>query len=416
MLSAEKNERITRVGPGTPMGDLLRRYWYPIAFETDLDEFPIKQVRLLGEDLALFRNGNGELGLLTEACPHRRASLVCGVTEANGLRCGYHGWLFANDGQCLEQPAEPQHSTFAERIKTTAYKVQQLGGLIFAYLGPDPAPLLPRYDLFVWDGVMRDVGHTMLPCNFLQIMENSVDPHHVEWLHGRYMAFINELKGVEAPQTFTKRHAKIGFDVFEHGIIKRRVLEGMTEEDEDWKVGHPLVFPHMLRVGAGGQYQFQIRVPVDDTHTWHLWYTCYRPGEVEVPRQDVIPNYEVPYLDDRGNFITDFVDGQDMMAWVTQGKISERDKERLGKSDMGITLLRRVVLEQIKRVEDGQDPLGVMRDPAANEIIDLPQEKEKYGSGQAFRTEFLKLGQARYSPIKDEIRELYERAEAKAGV
>ncbi|MDN5931082.1 MAG: Rieske 2Fe-2S domain-containing protein [Pseudonocardia sp.] len=256
MLSAEKNERLTRVGPGTPMGELLRRYWWPVATHDMATRVPVKR-RLLGEDLVLFRDGSGTVGLLAEQCPHRRAALWLGCTEDEGLRCGYHGWRFSASGECLEQPGEPADSTFKNRIRATAYPVRELGGLVFAYLGPQtvsqPAPELPRYDLFVWDDAWRDIGHAELPCNFVQIMENSVDPYHVEWLHGRYGNFLRELGGNAAPlPVVTKRHVKVAFEVFEHGILKRRVLEGHTEEDEDWKVGHPLVFPHMLRVGAAG--------------------------------------------------------------------------------------------------------------------------------------------------------------------
>ena len=117
MLSKEQNEQLTQVGPGTPMGDLLRRYWYPIAFERDLAEWPIKKVRLLGEDFALWKTPQGGYGIMQERCPHRHASMVYGVVEEEGLRCGYHGWLYDCEGQCIDQPAEPDKSTFKDRIK-----------------------------------------------------------------------------------------------------------------------------------------------------------------------------------------------------------------------------------------------------------------------------------------------------------
>lgn len=412
MLNADKNERLTRVGPGTPMGELLRRYWWPIAPAADLGIEPMER-RLLGEDLVLFRDRSDRLGLLEAHCPHRLASLSLGYVEKNGLRCGYHGWLFDEKGSCLEQPGEPADSTFADRVRARAYRVQELGGLIFAYLGPDPAPLLPRYDLFVWTDVVRDIGHAVVPCNFLQIMENSVDPHHVEWLHGRYDAFLRELAGGEASRVLTKRHVKVSFEVFEHGILKRRILEGQSEEDDDWKIGHPLVFPGMLRIGGGGLNFFQIRVPIDDESTWHVWYQTYRPG-VEVPVQEVIPAYEVPVLDSRGRYIRDYVDGQDVTAWVTQGRINDRSREHLGTSDLGVITLRRLFAEQIDRVEAGHDPMCTYRDPDANHLIVLPQEKEKFGGGDAFRREFLLHGQTRYSPILERVLELFNDHEHEA--
>ncbi len=409
MLKAEKNERLTQVGPGTPMGELLRRYWWPVATHDMLGRAPIRR-RLLGEDLVLFRDASGRLGLLEEHCPHRRASLSLGYTEARGIRCGYHGWHFDVDGRCLGQPAEPAESTFKDRIKATAYRVEELGGLVFAYLGPDPAPLLPRYDLFVWDNVWRDIGHAELGCNFLQIMENSVDPYHVEWLHGRYGSFLKELAGEPPMEVVAKKHVKVAFDVFEHGILKRRVLEGQTEDDEDWRVGHPLVFPGMLRIGGGGLHFFQIRVPVDDTHTWHVWYQTYRPTERgDLPPQERIPVYEVPVYQDNGEFIRDYVDGQDIMAWVTQGEIADRSKEHLGKSDLGVITLRKLFQQQIDRVEAGEDPICVYREPSRNQLIELPQEREKFGGGEAFRKEFLEGGQTRHSPLKGEIEPLFQR-------
>jgi 5,5'-dehydrodivanillate O-demethylase len=406
MLSKEKNEQLTRVGPGTPMGELLRRYWWPIATASMLGPVPIKR-RLLGEDLVLYRDKSGALGLLEERCPHRRASMVYGCVEENGLRCGYHGWLFGKDGACLEQPPEPAHSTFKDRIRAQAYKVEELGGLIFAYMGPDPAPLLPRFDMYVWEDAWRDIGHCVVPSNWLQIMENSVDPHHVEWLHGYYATFVNNLAGRPGPKTFTKRHIKVAFDQFEFGIIKRRVLEGSTEENDDWKIGHPLVFPNMLRVGGAGMYSFQIRVPMDDTHTWHVWYQAYRPEDQVVPPQGEIPTYEVPIYDDKGEVIVDYVDGQDIMAWMTQGAIADRSEEHLGTSDAGVIMLRRLLFENMEIVKNGGDPMGTIRDPARR-CIELPQERDKFGAADAFRREWLEIGQTRYSPLKGQVQALYE--------
>ena len=409
MLSPALNERLTQVGPGTPMGTLLRRYWYPVAAVSELGRTPIGR-RLLGEDIVIYRDGTGALGCIEAQCPHRRASLQYAVVEEEGLRCGYHGWHFGRDGRCLDQPAEPADSTFKDRVRAVTYQVQELAGLIFVYMGPDPAPLLPRFDLFVWDNCLRDIGHAMLPMSWLQVMENSVDPHHVEWLHGHYMNFVRELSGDPRAKVLARKHEKVAFDLFEYGIIKRRVLQGMSEDDDDWKIGHPLVFPAMLRVGGGGHYQFQIRVPVDDTHTSHFWYSVYKPdGEYTVELQESIPLFQVPFRDDEGNFLVDFVDGQDIMAWASQGAIADRSREHLGKSDIGVVMLRRLFQEQLDLVEEGEDPLGVVRDPAVNECIVLPQERKKFGSGEAFRSEFLTMGQGRYSPIAEDVLDLFER-------
>ena len=186
MLSREDNELLTQVGRGTPMGELLRRYWYPIAAASELIEKPTKAVRVLGEELVLYRDRQGRPGLIGPQCAHRRMSMLLGIPEEDGLRCPYHGWLYDRAGKCLEQPyeqAEDPDSTFKDRIRMPAYPVEELGGLIFAYLGPEPTPLVPRWELLVRDGVLRDIGAAIIPCNWLQIMENSLDPVHVEWLH-----------------------------------------------------------------------------------------------------------------------------------------------------------------------------------------------------------------------------------------
>ena len=195
MLTAEENERLTRVGPGTPMGELMRRYWQPIATMAELDDNPVRPVKLLGESLILYRDRKGGLGLIGDSCPHRRMSMLYGIPNERGLRCPYHGWLFSETGQCLEMPGEPADSTFPSRVRTTAYPVEESAGLVFAYLGPEPTPLLPRWDLFVWDNVLRDIGSVVIPCNWLQIMENSLDPVHVEWLHGEFSNYVLERLG-----------------------------------------------------------------------------------------------------------------------------------------------------------------------------------------------------------------------------
>ena len=407
VLTREQQETLTQVGPGTPMGALLRRYWLPIAATSELRSGTVLPVRLLGEDLALFRTTRGALGLLDARCPHRGASLGYGVVDECSIRCAYHGWRFDPAGACLEIPALGSDEQLRERVRTPAYRVEELGGLVFAYLGPSPAPLLPRYDLFVWDGVIRDIGRAVIPCNWLQIMENSVDPTHVEWLHGHHLAHVRSAAGLPVASRYSRQHTEIGFEVFPHGIIKRRVLAGGSREDDDWRIGHPLVFPLMVRVGAYCQHRFQIRVPVDDLHTLHFWYSTYRPAvPTAVPVQHDIPVYDVPFRDEHGAFLVDFVDGGDIMTWVTQGPVADRTRETLIDSDRGISLFRRMLFEQIERVRAGEDPLGTVRTPADNQIIELPQEREKYGQGAAFLAETIAMSHVRYSPIRDQILQL----------
>ena len=196
MLTAEQNELLTRVGPGTPCGEMMRRYWHPIAAVSELEGKWTRRVRLLGEDLVLFRDKQGRIGLITEQCPHRRASLAYGIPTDDGIRCPYHGWEFGHGGQCLAQPNEPEKSSFRHKITTPAYSVEEMGGMFWAYMGPaESKPLLPRIDGFVTDGTIRMLGSTLIPVNWLQIMENSLDPIHTEWLHGHTYEFVKEQQG-----------------------------------------------------------------------------------------------------------------------------------------------------------------------------------------------------------------------------
>jgi 5,5'-dehydrodivanillate O-demethylase oxygenase subunit len=406
MLSPEENQLLTKVGPGTPMGELLRHYWYPIAATTELVERPTKAVKILGESLVLYRDQHGRPGLIGAQCAHRRMSMLLGIPEKEGLRCAYHGWLYDKSGRCVEQPyeqAEDPNSDFKERIRMPAYPVQELGGLIFAYLGHEPAPLLPRWDLLVRRGVLRDIGAAVIPCNWLQIMENSLDPVHVEWLHQHFYNYVQERLGRSEFKGNPVSHKKINFRVFEYGIIKNRMLEGETEDNEDWQVGHPVLFPNILLSGSTSRPTFQIRVPIDDTHTWHVWYTCYARPEFKEP-QESIPFYNVPVpgMDEKSEpqwSLLDNNSGEDMIAWITQGGVADRTMERLGLSDKGIILYRRLLKEQLEKVQAGEDPMNVFRDPAKNVHIKLRLEDNKLNSG-SFRAGPRRQGGAtKYSPI-----------------
>ena len=408
MLSADRNDVLTRVGSGSPMGELLRRYWHPVAFTDEVITGRTRRARLLGEDLVLFRTADGLPHVIGTRCPHRGASLAYGIVESDGLRCAYHGWLFDGTGACREQPSEPAEARFHERVRADAWPARDLGGLVFAYLGPDPAPALPHWDLFCWDDAIRDVGYATIPCNFLQIMENAVDPHHVEWLHGRYSRWLRSHDlAAETPGTFGKQHHEVAFDRVDYGLLKRRRLSGQQRTDEDWSVGHPLVFPTMLRVGGGGSYGFHIRVPEDDTTTRMLWYTAYRPGGLPVPDPGPVTRYEVPWREPDGSLRVDHVEGQDIMAWVTQGPIADRTREHLGSVDRGVILLRQLYFEQIDRVHRGLDPMGVRRGPDAEVVVDLPQEEDKFGDGLGFVRDFLSAAHARFSPRRAEIARRY---------
>jgi 5,5'-dehydrodivanillate O-demethylase len=412
MESVKQNKLLTEVGRGTPMGELMRRYWQPIGAAVDLESKWTKRVRLLGEDLVIFKDRQGRLGLIAEQCPHRRASFAHGIPTENGIRCPYHGWEYNAQGKCIHQPNEQDKCAFRDKVSTDAYPVQEMGGMLFAYMGPQPQPLLPRWDGFVAQGTIRIMGRTILPINWLQIMENSLDPVHTEWLHGHHYEFLKEQEGIKV--AISTRHLKIDFKEFEYGMTKHRLLEGHSEDGDDWKVGHPIVFPNMLAVGNGDEksryYSFQMRVPVDDTHTMHLWFNAYVPPQgVEVPKHllEKVHTYEVPFIDDKGEYIVDNVDGQDMMAWISQGAIADRSLENLGATDKGIVMYRRMLKREMQKVQAGIDPMGIVRDSARNERIDLPNEKKKHHNSDGF-TSFMMRTHAKYSPIANDLSKLFE--------
>jgi 5,5'-dehydrodivanillate O-demethylase oxygenase subunit len=361
MITKEDNDALTQVGPGTPMGELMRRYWQPIAAATQLDENPVMRVKLLGESLVLYRDRNGGMGLVSDTCAHRRVNLVFGMPESEGIRCPYHGWLYDNTGQCLEMPSEPADSTFPQRIQIAAYPVQELCGLIFAYLGPQPAPLLPRWDLFVYDNVLRDIGFQVLPCNWLQMQENDVDPAHLANLHGRFSNYALERLGrSDLKRSGSRPLQPVGkWEEHEFGLLN---LEPSVR---------PAIFPNVNSFSTELMY----RVPQDDTHTLHVFFSVYPMPPDRVIEQPRIPYYIIPpSVDEEGLPIWSELDsngGQDAMAWIAQGPIVDRTQERLAESDRGIILFREMLRRQMKIVEDGGEPMNVFRDPAKNVCLNI---------------------------------------------
>jgi 5,5'-dehydrodivanillate O-demethylase len=371
----EQNERLTQIGPGTFMGNLLRRYWQPVGVSIDLDQNPVKAVRVLGEDLTLYRDRSGTYGLIGKKCAHRGVTLDRGIPEACGLRCPYHGWVYDATGQCTEQPFEDRinpEARYKDRIKIAGYPVQELGGMIFAYLGPLPAPLLPRWDLLAEPDLDREANVFPLPCNWLQCMDNSVDPVHFEFLHGKFGNYELEKQG-KPPAMVPAKHVQIAFDVYRFGIMKRRLLEGESLDSDDWTTGHPMIFPLTLAQGSRGEASLQFRLPVDDTHTIQTFYRTKKRAPGAAPKP-----FTMTYnrLFDSGEIVPgDKIPNQDFIAWVSQGPISDRPNEHLTATDTGVILYHKLLLENAKMVEDGQDPMGTIRDPAENEPwIDIPRE------------------------------------------
>jgi 5,5'-dehydrodivanillate O-demethylase len=391
MISQEMNDRLTQVGPGTPMGKLLRHYWQPVGTTAELEKEPVQKVRLFGENLTLYRSERGEYGLVGERCPHRCLSMEYGIPDERGLRCAYHGWLFDAKGRCLEQPFEDRtlaENRYKEKVTIKAYPVEELGGMIFAYLGPEPAPLLPRWDILVRDDLDRVVEIHLLPCNWLQCMDNAADPVHFEYLHAVYGNY--QLKKLGRPPAMRlARHVKIEFDRFDYGIMKRRLLEGESPDVDDWTTGHALLFPNILAVGSASAPTLQYRVPIDDTHTIQFAYRTSVRKEGSAPRPLAVKHSNL--FSEEGKIVGDSIQRQDMTGWVGQGPISDRTQEHLAASDKGVILYRRMLLEQIERVERGEEPMAVIRNRAENEpMIDIRRERRAW---QGFEVKYQNIFQ-----------------------
>ena len=354
---------------------MLRRYWHPIAAAAELtDEKPIKAIKILGESLVVYRDKAGKYGVVAEQCPHRLASLAYGSVDQEGIRCPYHGWKFDGAGRCLEAPAERKDSRFNESIRTDAYPVRRLGGMLFTYMGPEPIPALPHWDVLTWTkGVRRVERHSVLRCNWVQAMENSVDPSHLYWLHGRTAHLAATLDHYEEEHEFT---------IFDYGIMKRRTSAGSVGSRVDQ---HPLLFPNILRhvfkPEKSGKlfHNLQYRVPIDDTST-QVFMVTFSPDEnvLSPPTADTPFEY-VSMTDESGGYRMDMVLAQDVMAWETQGPIFDRSREHLSSADKGVVILRRLLREQIDKVHNGGTPLGVR--PAAEDarLIELEVINERIG-------------------------------------
>jgi 5,5'-dehydrodivanillate O-demethylase len=411
MMTQEENTLLTRVGPGTPCGELMRRYWHPIYPEILLRENPVRKVRILCEDLTLFRDRTGKLGLVQERCPHRGASLHLGIPDERGLRCCYHGWLFDKEGRCLDQPLEPPSLKMKDKIRIKAYPVQEMGGLIWAYLGPEPAPLLPRWNLFEREDGFRQILSHQLPCNWLQCMENRGDLGHSVYLHGALFKYTRERKGLrhDDPQarynaTMTEFEAMRARGAFikwkpiynEFGFTKASLESDKSEDSRSWTIGqNPVLFPYLLAFGPQEGDErirrlYQIGVPIDDTHTWHLQYCCYVfPKGVDVPRQTAVPYRDLPMTNERGELILDYVLAQDMAAWYQQGEITDRTEEHLGASDRLIVAYRELLRKQIAIVAAGGEPMNVFRDPATIESPELRIPGNERGAAAPTRSTVL---------------------------
>jgi nitrite reductase/ring-hydroxylating ferredoxin subunit len=392
MLTSEENTLLTATGAGTAAGALLRCYWQPAALSEELPSGgPPKPVRLLGEDFVLFRDQSGRPGLLGMLCSHRGADLSYARLEDGGLRCPYHGWLYDISGRCLEQPAEPPDSRFADKIRHPAYPCRETNGIIYAYLGPGKAPAMPAFDwlhapddhVFVFKGYMD--------CNYLQANEGEIDPSHLSFLH-RYLK--DELDGKSYGEQFLETAE--GTDIPVSRIVREQISPTIEIEETDFGVRiftlHELdgahthvrvtnyLFPNaaLVAVGtdAGGWGLVQYHVPIDDGSNWRydIFYSFAQPLPKETLRNQRLETYTLPDYRSRRNkanrYLFDFEEqksktyigiGFDVNVhdtWATEGPgpIQNRTLEHLGSADKAIAASRRMLLRAIRTLQDGGTP------------------------------------------------------------
>ena len=362
------------------MGRLLRQYWWPIAGASELSRRKVLPIRLLSEDLVLFQDLSGSLGLLDRQCAHRRADLANGFVEREGIRCAYHGWMFGRDGACVAAPYEEQERPgfcTNSRIRVGAYAVRELGGIIWAYVGEAEPPELPDWEFFHWANGFRQIVVSHVPCNWFQLQENSVDPVHFEWQHSNYTMRARQ---PEATDNYVPTHLQVKFEEFEHGITYRRRRSGTAETDPLWSIGRVCLWP--CAVFPGNHVEF--RVPIDDENTLSIsWFFDRVPHEREPFVQTEIPTWHGPVFRD-GRCIDSHIINQDFMAALGQGRICDRRMENLGASDAGIVMLRHRFDRDLDRFEStGTDPKAVIRDPAVNCRIRLPvADRDQLVDGQ----------------------------------
>ena len=374
--------------PGSPCGEFFRRYWHPVSLSSEVGENPIP-LKILGEDLVLFRSKNGELGLVHKHCPHRNASLVFGKCENKGIRCCYHGWLFAPDGEILETPGEADDSESAknirERLRLGAYPVIEYNGLIFSYMGPlNEIPEFPLYDSFSIAGITTRPYRIDYDCNWLQILDAIMDPIHTSFLH-------STISGTQ----FSKGLGEIGeLEVFERGI---QFLGSNTRRVNDyvWVRVNELILPNFTQAGAafaadGTKTKFFGRssftrwvVPIDDTHSMSLAWANF--GE----RGDPIEynNKEGCELIEQGELVErpweeKRLRPSDAEAVEGMGKISKHKGEHLMPTDKGILVYRRRIRQLIKDLENGkkmphpqQVPGEAVRTNGQDTVLRIPQKE-----------------------------------------
>ena len=354
----QEDAELTRIGPGTPCGEYLRRFWQPVCYSDDLQDLPVA-LKILGEELVAFKDFSGQIGVVEAHCPHRGTSLEFGLVSERGIRCCYHGWLFDVDGAILEMPGEPEESTYKDRLCHGAYPTHEYNGTIFAYMGPpDQVPTFPLMDTYEREGYRLMPGKKYnYPCNWLQILENAMDPVHTSFLHTIVsgsqftdeFGVIPELDFIETPVGMIYiASRRMGDNIWVRMV--ENVMPNLQQVAPIWENGQN---PH----GFDGPMMSRWIVPQDDTNTMLLEFRHISVTDESTPawwadREQMLPA-QLPIsenLEDQQRQPSDYE------AQVTQRPIAVHDLEHLAASDRGITMFRKLVKNGIQAVKEGRDP------------------------------------------------------------
>ncbi|TNE67253.1 aromatic ring-hydroxylating dioxygenase subunit alpha [Celeribacter ethanolicus] len=395
MMSQSQNDSLTRVGPGSDAGEVLRRYWQPAALSEELNtKRPVVPVRLMGEDLVLFRDSEGKLGLIQRHCPHRGADMCFGRLEDNGLRCPFHGWHFNRDGQCVEQPAEPEGSRMHENIKARSYVVEERAGIVWAYMGPGEPPEFPNFDCFRAPDSHVFAFKGLWECNWLQAMEVGIDPAHASFLH-RFLQdedpadsygkqFRDKAANTEIPMTKLLREyprPAISVDETEFGI-KITALRHLDDGRVHVRITNQ-IFPEAISIPMSREMIItQWHVPIDDENCyWYSIFTSFKePVNKELMREQRLKEHRLPDYAPLKNKRNNYgynpdeqeretytgmgldINVHDQWAVESMGAIQDRTDEHLGKSDVAIIKYRRMLRAAIAALkEGGEDALPMQK-------------------------------------------------------
>jgi phthalate 4,5-dioxygenase oxygenase subunit len=398
MIPAKENDLLTQTSAAAPCGELLRRYWQPVALSEELPAggAPLK-VKILSEELVLFRDDQGRPGLIGLHCSHRGTDLSYGRCEDGGLRCLYHGWLYDICGRVIDQPGEPGGGANKGQIRHRAYPCQESGGIILTYMGPGEAPLVPHYEFLSVPPEYRTVTKTFYNCNYLQGNEGNIDPVHLSFLH-QYLSEADVARRRIVPGAGTTDNTLLAKDIaptIEVEVtnfgLRIYTLREAGQEKRYLRTTN-FIMPNLAAFGGstvGDGYAVHWHVPIDDHSHWKYIFAFSRSQVLDEylrsrSRLELAPDYRLTrhggnrYQQDRPSMKTQTFTGMglnfqahDAFATESQGMVQNRTEENLVSSDKAIVAARKLILKAIKDVQEGREPQHVVRDPKANRFNNI---------------------------------------------